>query len=388
MPRARRSLHDLRIREVALCREGMNPGARMCLYKARDRTRLRKQTEEPPRSFEDHYQASRLMEIDEAIDRRLYALLNTTTEIIRSDVENREERILEAVDAYAETMQRDVPELFAGRLAKWLHEWAGESRPSREDVCAIVKSELGQAGLLPDEPSGGGIMEFLKSLSERGRAALAYVLGKSKPEEFFKDTSEEVGKLVVSLVEKAAEWGTKLEGLEADLAKARDTQPEPGSLEAILKCVSDEGVASFMKTQAAAIKKLGGDFADLQKANRRRELDTIAKSCEHLPNEKGSLTDALEKADEAGVLDPIVTALRAANEAAKLGKAFEEIGIETIPGQGGVSTPQEASEALLAKALELQKAKPELSEAEAFEKACEQNPTLYEQTRQRAAVAH
>lgn len=382
-------LSSLDIREIALCRRGMHPMADVVLYKRKDDApsvaSVKKEEMEEPRTFADHFESSRLMEIDEALDRRLYALLHTTTAIMRADVADREARILAAVEAYAETMQREVPELFAGRLAKWLNEFAAESRPEEEDVHAVVKTELGLAGLLPEAPSGGKEMpEFLKSLSERGQAALAYILGDRDPAEFFKGVAEDVGSLVIGLVEKAAEHGPAVAKLEADLAKASKPAADPNDLDSILKSVEDPGVRAYIETQAAAVKSLGGRVTDLQKAAKTKELEDVAKSLDCLPNEDGALVVILGKASDGGFLDDLKKILAAANEQAKIGKALEEIGISTDIGEGSVGTPEEAYEALVAKATEIRKGTT-LSPEQAFEKACEEEPLLYAATRRTPA---
>ena len=388
MPKAKRSLHDLNVREIAFCPDGMNPAARMLLYKARDRKPIELEKEEDdPRSFADHYESSRTMEIDEALDRRLYALLHTTTEIMRADVSDRESLILAAVEAYAETMKREVPELFSGRLAKWVNALTVDGRSSDDVVHAIVKSELERAGLLPDEPSGGEVMKFLKSLSERGKAALSFVLGDRDPADFFKDTTDSVGELVAGLLEKAAEWADRIDGLETELAKAKEPPADPNSLESILKAIEDPGVRAYIEAQDAAMKKDRSDFADLRKTTRRKELALVVKSVECLPNENDALLEALIVADDAGILKTIEAVLVAANEQAKLGKAFAEMGVETLIGDGSVGTPDEAHEALIAKALEIRKALPTLSAEQAYEKACETNSDLYLAS-QKTTAAH
>ncbi len=390
--KARRRLRDLAIREIALCREGMHPGARIMLYKKRDGKPVTKTEDgEEPRGFRDHLESSRLMEIDSALDRRLHALLATTTEIMRADVSDREERVLAAVEEYAATMQRDVPELFAGRLAKWLNEWAGESQPSDDDVCAIVKSELGLAGLLPDEPSGGKVMqEFLKSLSERGRAALALVLGDRDPAEFFKGASEDVGKLVVGLLEKAAEWGPRIDTLEAELEKAKTPAVDPTSLESILKSVEDPVVKALIESQAATNKELGGMVADLQKAALRKGIDDFAKSLDALPDHK-KIGDLLEKAHYGNFADQLKEIFTAANVAAQAGKILKELGVETTVGDAAPTADPGAAHAMLvAKAAEIRKAlgAGNISDEKAYEMACEQNGDLYQVASQSPAVQH
>lgn len=387
MPQARRRLKDLDIREIALCPRGHNPGARFMLYKAApDPDELAKEEREP-RTFADHFEAARAMEIDSALDRRLYALMHTTTEIMRAEVDDREARIMDAVGAYAATMERDVPELFAGRLAKELLDRAAEGPPSEDDVHAVVKSQLELAGMLPGEPGGGENMDFLKALTDRGREALKYVLGDRDPAEVFKGIDESAGKLVVAFINKAVETGDRVVVLETDLEKAQKRPADPNSLESILKAVEDPGVRAYIETQDAAIKKDRQEFAEFRKAAREKELVALVKGFDCLPDPDGKLLEAVRKADEFGILDPIRAALEAGNAGAKLGKALEELGIETVPGQGSVMSPEEADNALLAKATEIRKASGEdVSAEKAYELACERNPELYQATRQRRPV--
>lgn len=379
MPRS--LLSDLNIGEIAFCRSGVNPGAKIVLYKKRpDPVTIQK---EEVRSFTDHLEAGRAMEIDGAIDRRLYALLDTTTEIMRADVTDREGLILQAVNAYAETMERDVPELFAGRLAKQLVELAAEGEAERSSVAVLIKSELQGAGLLPVASNGGDVMDFLKALTERGQAALSYVLGDRDPAEIFKGVTEDAGTVIVGLLNKAAEWGDRIDGLEADLEKARKPAADPNSLESILKSIDDPGTRAYVETQAGAVSTLTKQFTDLQKATRRGEIATIVKAMECLPNANDALVIVLEKADAVpGLMDDLQPILEAANAQARLGKALADLGIDTLPGDGNAATPEEADQALIGKATELRKARPELSVEQSYTEACEQNPTLYQATRQ------
>ena len=101
------------------------------------------------------------------------------------------------------------------------------------------------------------------------------------------------------------------------------------------------------------------------------------KSVECLPNENGALLDALEKADAAGILDTLTTVLTAANAQARIGKGFEELGISSVIGEGSAATPDEAHEALVAKAVAIRKELPDLTAEGAYEKACELNSDLY-----------
>ena len=388
MPDAKRRLQNLDIREIALCRRGVHPGARFMLYKkAPDPLELEKE-EDQPRAFGDHFEAARAMEIDGALDRRLYALLHTTTDIMRAEVSNREELVLDAVDAYADTMKRDVPELFAGRLAKELLARATEGPTSDGDFHAVVKSQLAEAGLLPGAPaSGGEKMDFLKALTERGQAALKYVLGDRDPAEVFKGIGDEAGGVVVALFNKTAESGDKVVVLTTELEKAQKEPADPNSLESILKAVEDPGVKAYIETQAAAVTKVSGDFATFRKTARKKELVDMAKAWDCLPNAGDELVVALEKADEAGILEPIQKALDVGQAGAKLGKAMEELGIETLPGEtGGKMTREEADRALVAKGAEIRKAAGEGAEAitpeKAYELACERNPDLYQATRE------
>lgn len=384
---SRAFLRDLVIDEVAFCQRGMNPESDMLLYKARrdsGRGKLRKDEHDEPGTFSDHFEDGRAMEIDAALDERLYALLRTTTEIMRAPDVDREALVLEAVNAYAAAMNQDVPELFAGRLAKMLQAFGGsDALQDDPEVWGVVKRELEVAGLTDDDTKGE-TMDWLTKLTKEERAALDFALAGTDPTEFFKGTSEEAGVFVAKLVTRAVK-ATQVEGelvtTGVELVKLRAETGTDEGIDAIVKSIVDPGVRSLVEIQRRTIRKQGDDMAAFQKASRRREIRDIAKCLDCIPNEGDALTDALEKADAAGILEPIQKALTTANAQAKVGKAFSEMGVDTITGEGATGTPVEAEEALMAKAIEIQKAEPTLTTEQAQVMAYEQNPTLYAQTR-------
>lgn len=384
-------LSNLVIREVAFCERGMNPEADMVLYKARQSKgqpgKLGKEDDDEPGTFGDHLDDARAMDIDQALDRRLHALLATTTEIMRADGVDREALVLAAVNAYAAAMNRDVPELFAGRLAKLLASWGADENPADDDVIRkVVENELEVAGLIGDAKKGE-TMDWLDKLTKEERAALDYVLGGTDPAEFFKGTTEAAGAFVAGLVKRAVEaTGTdgELAKTLVELTKARADAGTDEGIEAILKSIEDPAVRSLVEMQRATIAKQGTDLVDLQKATRRAQLATIAKGFDCLPDENDGLVDLLAKADAGGFLDGLQAILTSANAQAKIGKSLGDIGVDTIPGEGSAGTPQEAEEALMAKAIEIQKTMPTLTTEQALEKAYEQNQDLYAATRRPA----
>lgn len=294
--------------------------------------------------------------------------------------------VLDAFDEFA-ALDAEIPLGLGAEVAKQVETWASEGRVPDDEVRRIVKSELDAAGLL-EPPREGGTMEILKSLSERVKKALTYVLGGADPAEFFKGTPDGPMKLIVGLVEKAADWGDKLGGLEVELAKAKKDGPAPATFEAIVKSVTDPTARAFLEQEHAANLKLGKDIATLQKATRRKELVAVAKSLDCLPNENDALVEILVKADDGGFLDKLEPILISANRQAAVGKAYEDIGVETDVGTGGASTPKEAFDALVAKSLEIRKSRTDITAEKAFELACEQNPDLYRATRGQGSAAH
>lgn len=345
--------------------------------------------DDEPRSFEDNLEEGRFLEIDGAFDRRLHALLATTTEIMRSDVDDREALILAAVNEYAATMERDVPELFAGRLAKWLVELAIDD-PEDAVVEKILTGELEAHGLLPDT-EGDSIMKFLEKLSKSARAAFDSLDAEKKAEDVFKGASEDLGIFVGALLERIV--GD--EGLEAELGKAQvafqkaiESGGHPQTeLEKVLKGVTDLSVRNLLEAQAVALKSQGKTVADLVTKAERRELAEMAKAWTHLPSDGGTLVDCLQKAKAAGFLDTFEKILTSAQAQAAKGKAFDALAadmdfdVEGL-GAGDGLDPGEAHEAIVAKAAELRKGKElTLSAEKAYELACEQNSALYTATR-------
>lgn len=418
MPPRRSRLRDLRIEEVALCRQGMNPEAHIVLYKRHDepmtdharpspsrlpvaallelakgherievgplREALAKQ-DHAPRTFDEIFEDGRRYEIDAALDTRAHTLIRTTTEAMYNEglsMPERQRLVLAAVQDYADAMERDVPDLFAGRLAKRLTDLGADGPPKPSAVAAVVKAALDEAGLPAD--NGGGAPMFWKSLTERGQRALKYVLGDRDPAQFFKGTTDEVSKLVGGLLEKAGEWAERVDGLEADLTKSREEiatlRKSGGSesdLEALLKGVTDPSARRLIETQHAALKSQGGEIRELRKAAQRSKLSAIAKALTCLPNENDALVVILEKADNGGWLDDLEKVLRSANRQAEIGKAMVDLGVDSLPGEGALGSPDEADAALVAKAVELRKIDGSLTAEQAYAKACELHPDLY-----------
>jgi hypothetical protein len=386
-------LSDLVIDEVAFCDRGMNPRADMVLWKAKPKAasklaikRVRKDEHDDPGTFGDHFEDARAMEIDAALDRRLHALLAATTEIMRADDVDREPLILEAVNDYAAAMNRDVPDLFAGRLAKMLSEWAkhADSFPDvprdDRDIHAIVKAELELAGLA-GELKKGETMDWLKTLTKEERNALDFALGGTDPAEFFKGTTEAAGLFVVALTKRAVAATTSEASLATavdELTKARASGNTDEGFDAILKSITDPAARELVTIQRSRLVTQGGEISELKKAEKRRGYADIVKTLGALPNENGALVTILEKADAAGILDDLKKVLAGANAQAEMGKAFHEIGGDTLPGEGDPGTAAEADEALMAKAVELKKTWPDLTAEQLYVKASELNPRLYQ----------
>ncbi len=387
MPRG--MLSDLVIDEVAFCERGMNPRADMVLWKARKKTskgaskpgikRVQKDDDTGrPLTFGDALEDARAMDIDEAIDARLYALLHTTTWIMRADDVDRPAMILQAVSDYAATMDRDVPDLFTGRLAKW-YEAIDIEAETMEAILKGLKTELEAAGLL-GELKKGETMDWLKTLSKEERNALDFALGGTDPAEFFKGMTEEAGAFVVALTKRAVAATTSEASLATaleELTKARASANTDEGFEAIVKSIDDPAVQSLVTMQRSRLATQGGEISELKKAEKRREYGDIVKSLPALPNENGALVTILEKADTAGILDELKKVLAGANAQAEIGKAYEEIGGDTLTGEGAAGTPAEADEALMAKGVELKKTYPELTSEQLYLKAAEMNPHLY-----------
>ncbi len=430
-------LKDLVIDEIAICFEGMNPGADILLVKARHRKKPKNPCEKAvrraaarrrsrkarllserldeahqqlhedgeiafrkivelaevfakdehvePQTFDEIFEDRRLHDIDEALDRRTFALAATTFGIITSDIEDKEQRILEAVEAFAVTMREDVPRLFAGEIVKTFSKSDGPA--SFEDVHADVLDWLELAEW--SAPSSGGNMQFLKTLTDAGKRALGLIIGDRQPEDVWKSTSDQDGELIAGLLNAAGEGGELLATAAKDLEAVRVERDEakgeliklrpaddPASLEEILKGMTPAQQAYF-KAREVQAKTDRQANQKLHKAAELAEQETFTKSVGHLPSE--GLADLLVKAKQAGILDELQKVLRAAQATIEtIGKGlFDEFGSDLDADGTGTSDAAMAEAQIVAKATELRKGT-SMTFEQAYAKVLEIEPELYQ----------
>lgn len=192
------------------------------------------------------------------------------------------------------------------------------------------------------------------------------------------------------LVAKNEELSQKVEQLTGDIAK-RDEQIEQikkrsaGGDEAdeITKAL-DEAPEPVAKAMTALMKRLQlAEDVIAKQAQEKEEREFIAKAqaFDKLPtsaDKLGPLLMRVEKgmttADDAAELERL---LKAANEG--IGKEGQENDPTVEIGKRGNENGATAEQRIEAKAAEIRKSAPDLSEAEAVTKVLEENPELYEQ---------
>lgn len=169
----------------------------------------------------------------------------------------------------------------------------------------------------------------------------------------------------------------KSERLKA-MAKAReDDEVLQLDGQSIKKSKVDAGVFAILKSQSEQLK---ANQAAIAKANEIAANATFMKRAQdELPNTTGTLEEragmlkAIEAIPDEKVRKSTLAALHAADKIAK--SAFSRI------GTGNPGNPEGGGDDLTAKAKEIQKANSGMTFEKAYEKACIENPALYEAAR-------
>lgn len=167
-----------------------------------------------------------------------------------------------------------------------------------------------------------------------------------------------------------------VESLEGTVAKAASTDEDAEAFEKAVAALPEPARAALLKQQREAVEATAMAKA-LWNEREDGRFETIAKSLSHLPTEGGtkafakSLREVAESVDEP-VFEGILKTLRGADAALAQAGFFKEIG-SSNDSEGGTGSAQDQ---ILAFAKELVKADPDLSHAEAVEKAAFAHPEL------------
>jgi hypothetical protein len=308
-----------------------------------------------PQSFDEVREDQRSRDVAEALDERIRALGFSVSQILHSDVEDKEGRIRESVREFSSAIDEEVADLIAGRITK--HAAEGESLPTADEVVTTLETIFSTLEVETEEENAMTTNVDLSKLTEEQRETLRNLVEKASKVD-------------------AAEAKAK-EAREA-LAKATKAEDEDGLTDEqreIFKALSPEMrkiVEPLIKVERDRHEKLEGEVVSLKKAARRNELRTIVKDYTALAVADETLVDLLEKADEAGLLDDIQTILEPANKAAS--RVFDIVGSESE----GMGTAEQKLDKL---AKDLHAAKPDdfPTYETAYDEVTKRNPELYDE---------
>lgn len=180
-----------------------------------------------------------------------------------------------------------------------------------------------------------------------------------------------------SLDEKDAALAAKdaqIQSLTAELAKAKEQPQTPEAIEkAMLDAMPAPARAQFVQTRELLAKAQ----ADLQAAQSLRETETAINKARGYgygdPNAVGPIMLRVAKgkatAEDVAAIEQLLTGAGAL------------VGKSKVFGMIGSASPAAGSpeDAIVAKAAEIRKANPKLTDAQAYVQAMEQNPDLYAQ---------
>lgn len=196
---------------------------------------------------------------------------------------------------------------------------------------------------------------------------------------------EEIDTMKIDKSKMTPEERALLEALEKKYGTNDDPQNSAGAGAGIGNTTQPEGgagIAKSLEDANATIEKLSKRLDEIQEKTDKAELMEIAKKyevCGEKPEELVNTLYALKKAGNQAAYDAMIATLDKAVTLVEKSGLFREIGKS---GQGGGTG--DAWDQIVAKAQEIKKSKPELSEAEAIDMACQQHPELvadYEQNR-------
>lgn len=321
--------------------------------------------EELEKRLFDEIRAESLNEqIADAVLSRVHDLARSVREsmfMVGDDRPDPQGAIAESLKQFAETMDEDLANIFAGRIIKAVGEIDDvQEKPDEEEIEKILQdlftvdtSQADNAGATKEESMD------LSKLSKEDRDKVAAALDAAgSVEEFAKNF-----KGLADLVTGAAASQTELDKLKG--------KPEDDPLKDLpeeVRKIVDERVTKLSDENATLKGRL-----DTFEADRKREtFEQSVGNLAGLPQKREEIVEALWTMTDDDQRSKMQKNLEAAAEAARRGNLFNEIG-------SGMSEGGSAYAQIVAKAEEIRKATPSLTEAAARAQAMNENPDLYDQ---------
>lgn len=354
-------LSNLNISFVSFCEKGKNPEAEVAFFKMADKPKDLLQIlakwrmkhpqgskeefkkflgDEEPRTFDEIREDERMIDVYFILLDRQDQLTMSIWEILMKGEGDKKKSVIESITQFLDSVEMDFDDLIEGRMLKSKRE------PTKKEGSHLPKSKTNdKVDLKKLDPS--------------------------------KIEDEETRKLVEAAIKRAGEAddaeerATKAEVERDELKKKHEPDPPTPPAEDVPEGVKKqfESMEQINKAQAEKIEKL-------EKDARRRELLEKAKGFNSLGEEQGALTDLLEKAQEAGILDEVTKIFTAVNERAK--KA-DSLTIELGKGSGASDSGSAAWEKIESLAREMVAKEASMTMPQAIEKVIQANPDLERQ---------
>lgn len=246
------------------------------------------------------------------------------------------------------------------------------------------RSSMGKAG----RKLAGGRRRRLVEAVER----LAAIVNETAPQETRKNREESEVPMKLTM-EKAKEMGLDLtedqlaeinkvhaEADPEEVAKAAGADPDEVEFQKMLKS-ADPGLRSYLEKQRAEQKADREKVANMQKAQEIGEFTKMAKDAGMSePEQRAEDLYKLSRVDPEAV-KKVVAEAKAANARLKTAGLFDEVAKKNGNGAGGGTAVEKAK----AKAAEIRKADPKLTEAQAMSKAWEDDELAEEYEQERAS---
>jgi len=289
-----------------------------------------------------------------------------------------------------------------------LDKIAAVDRPCQEPARAVFMKRAGDPAVKPGDNNGGSPMSaelkkalglpetasdadvaaaISKNIADTAAAKTAMTEAVAKVERISKvaalpadqrshfDGLEKAGK-----TKEADDFlGMDDKGRKAECAKALEGDETFTGIDghSISKKAVGDGVFAMLKSQDERLRK---QDEDIRKANERAEDERISK---RVSMEFAHLAGT--EAERALVLKHLATApepvRKAADALLKAAESASKFAFERAGSGGGFSKAEDSAEGRIEKAAAaIRKAEPQLTEAQAYRKAMEQNPNLYAET--------
>lgn len=379
MAKGKTKLKDLEIAKVDFVNQGANPGADIVLMKGKGRPAegfwqglvayIKKQIGGDPeiideigksgaQSFEDKMSERSTERIRDEIWSVCFALENSLISILMDDELDKA--------AKKKAMEQSTSE-FSQAMTEFVSHWSNGTRAEIEKHLENV--------FVPDEEVLKAMMDNLEGMRKQAAKKRKQLKEPARPErgecqDMLIDKSKMTPEDIAQIERMAKAYGWELDGSGNGAAAGTATKEPPAGEDG--KEETEKGLHPVVQAQIDALKKMMDSVTE-------RELKEVAKKYEIIGKKGDDLIPILKELKTAGddaynnyiaILDEMVTLQEKSG-------LFTEIGKSGGSLSAGQDSEAEAFAKAQAKAAEIRKSRPDLTEEEAIMMAVEQDTELW-----------